>query len=342
MQKEYFKYLLLDANNKPLDFLKTVEGGRVSYSSLSRLKAKAEIQMIQDVLETIDINNKIRIIHHLNGIETAIGTFLISTPSDERNSHYKSLTLTCFSTLWYLDADKTQSRFFVPRGTNVINEIKRVVADRFAHITLALTESIKTTSTDREWEIGTPYLDIFNDLLDTINFTSLFPLADGSISAREYIVPSDRVVEHIYSDKDVSNKLEVTSKVELDYFNVPNIFVRYINDPDNMDMVARYENNNINSPTSTMNRPPNVDAVEVMDAADMDTLFAIAKRDCANATNKFHKVEFYSAINPNHDYMNCLHIALNGIDDKYIETSWEIECKAGGRMVHQTRKAVEV
>ena len=337
---EYFKYQLLDKNNEFIRELETVESATISYSAESRLKQKATINITLDKSATININNRIRIIHVLNDKETSLGTFLMTTPIQEVNPLYKTTSIECYSTLWLLDANKTTSRFVVGIGTNVVNEVKRLLADYGVQVLIDI--STKTTSTAREWEIGTPILDICNDLLKSINYTSLYINANGDYIAEPYILPTDRLIDFEYREDDVDNIVESNLTNELDYFDVPNVFVKYVNNPDTPDLVAVYENTNPQSPTSTANRPKNVHSEEVSDVSDIQTLMDMCKRDLESATSKYHKVTITTAINPEHSYMNTIFLYLNGISGKFTETDWDIECTTGGTMTHQLRESVVV
>ncbi|MDY3366751.1 MAG: hypothetical protein SOX52_01440, partial [Zhenhengia yiwuensis] len=199
-----------------------------------------------------------------------------------------------------------------------------------------------TTSVTREWEIGTSILDICNDLLQSINYTSLYVNSSGDYIAKPYEMPADRFVDFEYREDDIANIVENNLTSELDYFNVPNVFVKYVNNPDTPDLIAVYENTNPQSPTSTANRPKNVHSEEVSDVSDVQTLMDMCKRDLENATSKYHKVTIQTAINPEHGYMNTIFLNLNGISGKFTETDWDIDCNTGGVMTHQLRESVVV
>ena len=337
---EYFKYQLLDSRNVYLRDLYCVESANITYSSSSQLKQKATINITIDNAEDIDINNRIRIIHVLNDTETTVGTFLISVPHDTRTSYFKNVSLECHSTLWLLLADKTLTRHVVRKGTNVINEIKRML-DAYGYA-YNLIDSIKTTSIDREWEIGTSYLTIINDLLETINYTPLYVNPLGNYIAKPYVSQEDRVVEFTYDETDENNILDENNENELNLFDVHNIFVKYVNDPTRQDLYAIYKNENPQSPTSIVNRPPNPHTEEVKDVSDVQTLMDMCKRDCSEETNRYNTCVITTSINPNHGYLNCLYVNLNEVSGKFIEDSWDMECETGGNMKHHLRRMVIV
>lgn len=337
--KEYFKYQLLNADNSYVKELFQVEGCSINYASLSELKVKAQANITLLPHEALEPRQRIRIIHVLNDVETVIATLLVTTAAENYNSYSKTLRMELFSTLWFFKVKKTINRYYLTEGTNAVNEVKRLLSD-VTGVAIEIEESTKTTTVPREWEVGTPYLQIANELLESINYTSLYVLPSGNISSRPYVLPENREVEHSLDGNNCEDQLEVEFVSELDYFDVPNIFVRYVNNPDTLELMAKYENLNTNSPTSTVNAPPNMDVQEVADAADVQTLMDIAKRDCSNATNKYHTIKFNTAIRPNHGYMDCIYLSIGNIKEKLIETEWSIDCQTGGQMQHFSRKVV--
>lgn len=338
MNKEYFRYQLLDEDNSYIKDLNNVVSAKISYSSTSKLKLSATIDMCLDKNYEVNTNHKIRIIHHLNGEENVLCTLLVSTPSQKLYQNYKEISMECYSVLWLYEVDKITSRYSLTKGTNVVNEVKRLIGQNV----VSIMPSALTTSVDLEWEIGTSKLDICNELLQCINYTPLCPLPNGSITSESYVLPQDKVVEVTYDDFERNNKIESECISEIDFFDTPNVFVRYVNNPETIDLVAVYENTNPDSPTSTVNRPRNVDSQEIRDASDVQTLMDIAKKDCATKTNKYHTMEFKTSINHRHGFETCVYLNINGVSGKFIEEDWDVECVCGGTMNHKVRRIVEV
>lgn len=335
----HFKYELYNQDNIFKHDMYNILSVSISYNSLTRLKSSAKVTMEHD--DRIDyINDQIRAICIINDIEYPLGQFLISSPDKQKNGMTTIRECECFSKLMILDQSKLENRYLVTAGTNVVSEVKRLITDRYPY---SIQDSILTTSVDREWEIGTPYLTVINDLLEVINFTSLRVDLSGVFTATPYVLPTDRQVEITYKD-DEESIIFKDIKESIDYFDVPNVFVRYTNDPDIFPPLrAVYENNNISSETSIIKRGrriPNVE--EVSDVSDLQTLTDICKKNAYSATDKYKIVEFESAINPIHEYMNCLNFSCYGEGGKFIETSWDIDCKIDGKMKHRIRSVVNI
>lgn len=332
-----FKYLLYDKYDNYKKELTCVEKCSIDYNSLTRLKMSASMTIGED--RDIDyFNDRIQIICSLNGEEYPLGVFLISGPSRLLNTRI-TRNLTLYSKLHILEDDKVMERYFVAQGTNVVNECRRMLGDYKVRI----PESNKTTGSDREWEVGTEKIEIINDLLSSINYTSLRVDGDGYFAAQPYILPTDREIEFIY-EPGIDGILAGGMEDEIDLFSVPNTIIRYTNNGEVVPPLrAVYENNNADSPVSIINRGRRiVDAAEVSDVSDYETLFAVCKKAAYELTDKYSHINFQTAINPRHGYMNCIRLRSGDINDKYIETSWSMDCAVGGKMKHVCRKVVNI
>jgi hypothetical protein len=332
-----FIYNLLDKNNNFKKRLTGVKGCNITYSSLSTLKYNANLTMNNDA--SIDwLNDRIQVICRIDGIDYPLGIYIITSPNLNKNEDILSREVTMYSPIVLLERDKVQERYYLPIGTDIIAEIKRLIGANPYNI----EDGTYTTISAKEYEIGTPKITIINELLDSINYTSLYMDMSGTMRAKKYILPSDRQIEISYLDGRNSILHKEVTEVK-DLFDVPNVFIRYTNNADiTPPLVARYENNNADSETSTVNAPINVDAQEVTDVTDLQTLQDITKRDAYNASQIYSNLQFETAINPVHDYMNCVYVKYGDIDYKYIETSWSIDCAVGGKMQHTARRVITV
>jgi hypothetical protein len=335
INEQYFKFYKLDDNLSNPEEISYVESGKITYNSLSQLVMSASLNVTVGPLESVNLKH-VRVSMVLNGVEQTCGTFIVSTPTSDIDECVKSIDVTCYSTLWPVQADGPDYRYFVGQGTNVVAEVKRIL-DKFGY-QYEIEDSDKVTSKGIEWEIGKSWLDIINDLLKSINFTALYVDFNGTYRARPYVLPKDRTIEIYYNSKDIYSILENEMKSELDLFGVHNKFVRYVNDP-NVDLVATYENKD--GPTGTVDRGITHTSFDSADASDYDTLYEICKRDAAEETSIYHKVTIYTAINLEHLYSNCISLSHYDVSGKFIETSWDIELETGGKMEHNLREAIE-
>lgn len=340
-----FRYDLLNYNETKIGELQSL-GGSLGLNSLAQIKRKGRLQFKENELNDVDwLNDKVQPVFILNKTyEFPLGVFMISSPSRslKNKSIYRSVE--CFDTSLILLEDKFDTRYRIVEDTNYITAINSIIGSagiwkiNIPHIDAKV-------KTDREFEIGTSKLEAVNYLLQEVNYTSIWVDELGNFTASPYILPNDRIVEYSYKNDDMSIILSDTSVEEMDLFSVPNKWVIVATNPEVEPMVSRYTNENGASATSTVSRKRTiVDYREVDDIANQGILNEYTRRIAYESSNVYGKFLFDTAIMPHHSYMNCLFCEHTDLDikNKYIETSWEMELEAGGKMSHNARRVIQV
>lgn len=355
MRIEKFHYYLLDSNDMPKDTgigdtneLFNVLEADISYNSLGRLKSSLTVKIMDSEYLNIDyLNDRIKVVMEIDGLFYNKGIYLIS--STERNIEPTQTTrfLTCYSKLKILDMDKILTAYYLPKGSNVRTAIVNLLGSNPNNI----TSSDAALNTDYTATYGTSKLDIINDLLDIINYTSLYVDDNGYFASTPYELPQDRDIDVYYiegephsDDEDnVCRLISGSITEDLDAFDVPNIFFKYTNDVDiDPPITAVYPIQQGDNTTTIDGRAPNVDIEEVSDVSDYATLYAKCKRSAADARSIYSHLEIQTALNPKHGYMTCVNVNVGDIDYKYIETGWSVDLKAGALMKHTLRRVVEL
>lgn len=340
-----FRYDLLNYNETKIGELTSL-GGNLGLNSLAQIKRKGKFQFKEDELKDVDwLNDKVRPVFILNKkYEFPLGVFMISSPT--RSLRKKSIfrEVECFDTSLVLLEDKFDTRYRILKGTNYVTAITQIIGSAgIWKINIPFIDA--KIKTDREFEIGTSKLEAVNYLLQEINYTSIWVDELGNFTSNPYILPNDRVVEYTYKNDDMSIIFPDTSVEEIDLFNVANKWVVVATNPETEPLVSRYTNDNGGSPTSTVSRMRTiVDFREVDDIASQSILDDYVRRIAYEASNVFGKFIFDTAIMPHHSYMDCLYCEHTdlGIKNKYIETSWEMQLKSGGKMSHSARRVIQI
>lgn len=335
-----YKYELLNRNNAHKKWLYTVSSCNIQYASLTQFKASASIEMLDDM----DVNwltDRIRIYMVLNGVQTLLGTFLLSSSGKKIDKiGTVSRSIEAYSTLQILFDDKLETRLQLITGTNVINECIRLIGTNGLY---DITPSDKTLLSDKVYEIGTSKLDVINELLGVVNYTSLYVDREGKFIAKPYVLPTDREID-ITIRNDISGLVKEEMTDGLDLFNVPNVFVRYTNNVNiNPPLSYTFENNNPSSVASIANRGRRIVDAQAIEATSLDDLVAKTKSDALDANSKFANLEFSMAIKPTLEfYFPCAFIKTNHVNDKYIIYNISFSCKLGADMKIKARKVVNV
>lgn len=340
-----FRYDLLNYNETKIGELTSL-GGNLGLNSLAQIKRKGKFEFKENELNDVDwLNDRVQPVFILNNqYEFKLGVFMISSPSRSLKSKHIYREVDCFDTSLILLEDKFDTRYRIVKDTNYITAINQIIGGAGIWKTNIPYMDVKL-KTDREFEIGTSRLEAVNYLLQEINYTSIWVDELGSFTSNPYILPTDRLVEYSYKNNEMSIILSDSSVEEMDLFSVPNKFVIVASNPETESLVSRYTNDNAGSPTSTINRRRIiVDYREVDDIANQEILDEYTRRIAYEASNVYGKFVFSTAIMPHHSYMDalfCEHNDMN-VKNKYIETSWEMDLKAGGKMRHSGRKVIQL
>lgn len=354
IRKVDFRYELLDSSNNVKSDISSYfrqDGNEVRQNSLADIKRTAKFT----VLDTAPINwlsDRVKPYMRLlmsdgNYAEWAQGVFLLSSPQRTADPFGQIVReVDAYDQLQILRDDVVTDRYTVAAGVNYISGANAVQALlTSAGITsYSLDPTASTLPAALDWDPGTTKLKIINDLLNAINYGSLWFDQAGVAQAHPYVLPSARATEFTYSD-DSQSVIAPNVQDVLDLFGVPNKWVAVVSEADRPVLTSSYTNSNPLSPTSTVSRGRTiVDFRTDISAADQTTLDAAVSRLAALASQVYEQVQFSTALMPMHGDSDALAFNFSelGISKTYIETEWILPLKAGALMTHTMRRVVPV
>lgn len=339
-----FRYKLLDKQENLKDYLLNVESCNVTYKSLASIKSKIDIRLRHD--PQIDyITDRIQPIIELwmgdKYIEFPQGIYLLNSPSrsDENKVIYR--TITGYDKLQILEDDKVD-RHFIAAGTKYIDAVKALISST-GETKIDIQVSLNTTATDKEY-LNMSKLEIINELLKELNYNSLRVDERGYYTSTYYVLPQDKPTEFEYLT-DANSVIYNGMTEELDLWDVANVVICTVSNPEQTVMSATAENHNSFSPTSIENLGRRKVRLESVDSiASQEALQDYTNRLLANESQVYGKIEFKTSIMPIHSYLDTLKIKYDNlnVNDKFQETSWTLDMSIGGEMVHECRKVVNV
>lgn len=272
-------------------------------------------------------------------VEWPQGVFLLTSPS-RKSGAARQVTreVDAYDQLQVLSDDGVDDRFTIPAASVYTDQISAQLGSMDKNI----TPSALTLPVAMEWEPGTTKLKIINDLLSAINYNSLYFNEYGQAIASPYVSPIDRAPEFVYRDDEDSVTLPDVEQT-IDLFSVANKWVLVVSDADRASLRSELENNDSSSLTSIPSRGRTIlDFRTEQDAADLTTLNGKVARLAIEASQVFEEISFDTALMPIHSHNDVYTFAFSNlvIDDKYSETAWEMEMRAGATMKHTVRKVV--
>jgi hypothetical protein len=282
--------------------------------------------------------------------EWCLGTFSCETGVTGRltSPENRGTKMTGYDNLIVLDQDKVTVRHLVAAGTNYVTAINAVLTSA-GMPTSQVSSTTLTLPAALEWAPGTSKLQIINDLLAAIGYTTLSMTPDGVPTAQEYVLPEDAPPIWDYTI-DAASVVRPNVSSTLDLFDVPNIFLAVVSQPDRPELTSTFVNDDPLSPMSTGRRMRNIvriltndnSDVQPDDAATQAILDAKVARAASEATMLFEIADFTTGIMPFHTTGDVARLDYGEGLLLFREHTWDMELKAGGLMRHTFRRVVSL
>ena len=280
-------------------------------------------------------------------VQFPLGVFIPSTPTRhfEVSAQYE---VEAYDLSVILKEDCVTDRTYFAAGTKYLDAIQSMLVSA-GMIQVMVTESSAVMATDHEFEAGTSKLEIINQLLLEINYNTFMVNADGIGILSPYEEPSGARVSLEYLQDQLS-VICPQADTELDLYNVPNVFVGIVSNPDYSKnnktfefFRCEYVNDNPASALSTIKRGRRiVSMLKPNDIATQEDLQKYVRRQAFQASQVYETVSFSTAMMPIHgenDVLRILHPDINGV---YEEVGWEMELAAGNPMTHEVRRLMVI
>lgn len=237
---------------------------------------------------------------------------------------------------------KTLDRYVVAAGSNVLNTVRAICG--YAGLSLfAMPLSTVVLPGAMEWDPGTPWIRVVNDLLTAINYRPLTGTPLGSPTTQEYRDPTTGPIVWNYT---VDAKSVVRRGIDtvLDLANVPNAWVAFVSEPDRPVLRSSLTNSNLQDPLSTVGRNRTIVDVIAPDrtkgAVDQATLDALVMRAAQDARSAYEQAKFSTGLMPFHSGGDIVTLDYGLGAIRYRSHTWDLELEAGAAMQHQMRRVV--
>lgn len=288
------------------------------------------------------LNDEIRAEIVIDGVTEHIGVFLPSSVRKIEDSTSKSVNIEAYDRCWIVKDTVAESMYYIAAGTNYIEAVKRLLNDSGIALIQA-TPTAETLSEDREdWEMGTSYLTIVNQLLSEINYKQLWFNEDGVAILEPESVPSAANIKHSMDDTTVRSLMFPGISRETDVYRAPNVFICVCSNPDKEDvMVAKSENTNPQSPLSIARRGRRIVQVTNVDnIASQGELQEYANQLRDKSMIAGETIQVVTALRPGYGADDVTSIRYGELSAICIEREWTMQLQVGGNMAHKLERVV--
>ena len=280
---------VLDADDAQQYRLDGLQDGHLDWTANALIKGSGQLTVV-DVQQTIDwLSARLRPVMVIEGLPPQpLGVFLASeAPDSFANGRSWAVKLLDKTTI--LDQDTVAESYALAAGTVATTAVIALITS--AGITnYAVTPSAKTLDGDMVWSAGTGKLHIINDILDSINYFSLYSNFLGQMIAEPYVTPANRPIMYEFIDGPTAIYVPEFTR-EVDIWNIPNrVTLIGVGDGTGAALTSTVDNTDPTSPYSQLPPPQGrgrvIGRTETgVEAADQATLDALALTRLIQLTN---------------------------------------------------------
>ena len=281
----------------------------------------------------------------IDGSIHPLGIFLPATVQESRGQEgtgLQTLHVEAYDRCWIVRDHYTESTTYFASGVNYITAIESLLTTAG----IALISSTPTAATLAEaredWNIGTSYLTIVNQLLSEINYNPLWFDSDGTAILEPASVPSAENILHTFDLADPATLARPGVQRSTDIYSAPNVFICVCSNADKSGpMVARSENTNPQSQLAIQRRGRRIaKVVQVDNIADQNELQAYADRLRNESMITSETIYLTTGLLPGFGVDNVVGLIEDDEMTVCIERGWSMTLTTGGTMQHTLEKVV--
>lgn len=309
------------------------QSGEIKASCSGEFYKNPEVELLADELQPVLI---------VDGIEYPLGVFRAATLTTNISGYGVTISVEAYDRCWLLKSNKTQARVHYAKDTPYIAVVQQILAAcGIVRAEITATDAILATNRE-DWEIGTDYLTICNELLDEINYKQLWFDVNGVAHVEPYTQANAANIKHRYGGANILRPVSAEATEETDIFSTPNVFVCVCSNPDiDGALVATAVNESPTSPTSTLKRNMRIVQVsKINNVASLDELQRIANRQMSESQYAVKTISFETFSEGGHGVGDTIAIDHPQFGGIYEETAWSITMGAGSLMRHTARRTV--
>ena len=293
--------------------------------------------------ETVDwFRDRIRPEIIINDTTYPLGIFLPASVGIQEDDKTRSVSIEAFDQCWILRDTKTESLLYFAPGTKYLTAIQSLLTAAGIVLTSIVPSEATLAEGREDWDIGTSYLEIINQLLSEINYNPVWFDQEGLAILEPASTPTAANIEHTLDDTNVQSLLLPSISRETDVYETPNVFIAVCSNADKSSaMVATAENTNPQSPLSISRRGRRIATViKVDNIADANELQAYADLLRNKSMISGETIQVTTGLLPGFGVAEVVALRYGDFFTTCVEHSWTMTLQIGGTMEHTLEKVV--
>lgn len=322
-----------------LTFLQSTEAPTISMDSSGAIKTSLQGSFLPN--DKVNwLTDEVRPELIINGEVHRCGVFIPVTVERKTGENGKMLSASMYDRCFLAQSLRLEQILHLSSGTLYIDAILSLLEQ--CGIALVMqTPNTATLATDREdWDVGTSYLTVINQLLSEIGYKDLWFDSEGYARIEPQLNPTAENIQHRINANDPGVFLSPNHSIESDIFNKPNVFICICSNPDlGAPLTATAVNDNPQSPLSVQRRGRRIsELVKVNNIASQTELQSYARQLVFDSMTSSDTITVRTGLLPGFGVEDVVALLDDDATGICVEKSWTMELTSGGKMTHTLGK----
>lgn len=278
----------------------------------------------------------------IDGTPHSLGIFLPASVRETESETSRSVQVEAYDRSWRVRDTYTETQMTLQAGTGYILAVEQLLTACGISLIVATPNAATLTEDRADWNLGTSYLDIVNQLLGEINYNPLWFDSQGVAVLEPASDPTAANIEHTLDDTTVKSLMLPGISRETDIYSAANVIICICSNADKSGpMVARSENTNPQSPLSIPRRKRRIArVVQVSNIASQEELQAYADRLRNESMITGETIQVQTLLLPGFGVDDVTAIRYGDLFAVCLERSYTMDLRVGGLMSHTLEKVV--
>ena len=278
----------------------------------------------------------------VDGVAHSLGVYSAATVTEQSDESSLALRIEAYDRCWIVKDNYTETILSIAAGTNYLTAVKQLLTAAGIGTVIETPTAQMLAETREDWDVGTSYLKIINDLLGEINYKQLWFNAQGAAVLEPAYVPTIENVQHTLDANSVQSLMLPENDRQTDVYNAPNVFLCICSNPDkSAPLTSIAVNDNPQSPLSVPRRGRRIMRVENVDnVASQQELDDYAARLRNESVYAGETISVTTALLPGFGVDDITALVLPDLSAICKERRWQMELAVGGSMKHELERVV--
>ena len=277
----------------------------------------------------------------INGKEYPCGRYIITSAEKYYRAGRAETEITGYSVLYLAKRTVVEDRLHFSAGSGYLTTVRTLLIASGISTIITDEESSAVLQTDREdWDPGTPYLDIINQLLSECGYANAWPDMRGQVHLSRPAAGSAAEITHEYAEGQYSIITDPWKRSD-DRYGKYNVIKLICANPDlGSPMIATAELTDPAIPYSIPNIGRVAHIENVDNIASQTELEAKAEEMIVRQMSVTETCEYYTACDPTHGCRDVTALSREGLTGIWRETGWRMPLNGAYDMTHTAERVI--